>query len=130
MGTKEGCPFCELAEERVKLVSGAAVAVLDLNPVTEGHTLIIPRRHVESFFDLPVDEQEGVLSLIRTVRNLLDEEGGMHPPEGYTIGINDGAAAGQVIEHAHVHVIPRRFGDVGDCRGGVRWVIPSKARYW
>ena len=92
-----------------------------------GHTLVVPRRHVASIFELTEEEWGAVWSMVGVVRReLADEE----VPDGFNIGVNDGTAAGQTIAHAHVHVIPRRTGDVEDPRGGVRWVIPAKVRYW
>ncbi len=121
------CPFCHPAAGRVRRESALALAVSDGYPVTEGHTLIVPRRHVASLFDLPEVERAAVWTLVAEVRGLLAEE---FRPDGFTIGLNDGPAAGQTVPHAHVHVIPRRSGDVPDPRGGVRWVVPDKAAYW
>jgi diadenosine tetraphosphate (Ap4A) HIT family hydrolase len=109
------------------LENEAARAFPDAFPVTEGHTLVVPKRHVASLFDLPEEEQAAIWSLVALVRaKLLD---GLKP-DGFNVGVNDGPAAGQTVMHAHVHVIPRRAGDVGDPRGGVRWVVPAKAVYW
>jgi diadenosine tetraphosphate (Ap4A) HIT family hydrolase len=76
---------------------------------------------------LPEEERAAVWSLVARVRGKLVSE---LQPDGFNVGVNDGAAAGQTVPHAHVHVIPRRAGDVADPRGGVRWVVPAKARYW
>jgi diadenosine tetraphosphate (Ap4A) HIT family hydrolase len=89
--------------------------------------LVIPKRHTGSFFDLSEKERGELLSLLDRAKLVLDEE--FHP-QGYNIGINDGAAAGQTVPHLHVHLIPRFDGDLPDPRGGVRWVIPDKAKYW
>jgi diadenosine tetraphosphate (Ap4A) HIT family hydrolase len=122
------CPFCQVVERREYTAeSHHAVALNDTFPVTRGHTLVIPRRHVLSIYDLPEAEQADVWALVAQLRSLLAEE---YSPAGFNIGLNDGAAAGQTIDHAHVHVIPRYEGDVSDPRGGVRWVIPRRARYW
>lgn len=99
----------------------------DAHPLSPGHTLIIPRRHVRSVFELSTDEYEDVWRLVRRVRELLSRR---YEPAGMTVGCNDGEAAGQTVEHAHVHVIPRYRGDVEDPRGGIRWVIPHQAPYW
>jgi diadenosine tetraphosphate (Ap4A) HIT family hydrolase len=104
-----------------------AVVVRDAYPVAPGHKLVIPRRHVESFFELQHAEQIAMLSLLDQARNDVELE---FAPDGYTIGINDGAAAGQTVPHVHLHLIPRHRGDVEDPRGGVRWVLPALARYW
>jgi diadenosine tetraphosphate (Ap4A) HIT family hydrolase len=121
------CPFCRLEMNRIQLENELAVAFLDAFPVTQGHTLIVPKRHVTSLFDLPEQEQAAVWKLVAIVRERIMTD---RKPDGFTIGVNDGAAAGQTVLHAHVHVIPRRRGDVADPRGGVRWVVPDKAVYW
>lgn len=121
------CPFCALPAERVLFRNDAAVAVRDAYPVTLGHTLVIPRRHVASFFDATPLERDAMLALLDMAKQQLQAEFG---PAGYNVGINDGAAAGQTIGHLHMHLIPRYPGDRPDPRGGVRWVIPDKADYW
>ena len=103
------------------------LTILDAFPVSEGHTLIVPRRHVPSYFDLNAEERGAIWSAARKARDALLD---MHSPDGFNIGINDGEAAGQTVSHLHVHLIPRYRGDSRDPRGGVRWVIPEKARYW
>jgi diadenosine tetraphosphate (Ap4A) HIT family hydrolase len=95
--------------------------------VTRGHTLVIPARHVGTFFATTAEERSGLLSLLDTAKRQLDAE---FAPAGYNIGINDGAAAGQTVPHLHIHLIPRYPLDRDDPRGGVRWVIPEKAKYW
>lgn len=104
-----------------------AVAVHDAFPVAPGHTLVIPLRHVGSFFELQESEQLAMLALLNRARARLEDE---FAPDGYTIGINDGPAAGQTVPHVHLHLIPRHAEDVPDPRGGVRWVIPDNANYW
>lgn len=99
----------------------------DRYPITKGHLLIIPFRHEPSFLSLTFDEQEAALELLSHARSKLDSD--FHP-DGYNIGINVGEPAGQTVAHAHVHVIPRYAGDVPDPRGGVRFILPDKARYW
>jgi diadenosine tetraphosphate (Ap4A) HIT family hydrolase len=121
------CPFCHLEKLRITLENYCAVAFRDAFPVTEGHTLVVPRRHVASLFELSDEEQAAVWKLVALVRAKLARE---LNPDGFNIGVNDGAAAGQTVPHAHVHVIPRREGDVADPRGGLRWVLPARARYW
>jgi diadenosine tetraphosphate (Ap4A) HIT family hydrolase len=122
------CPFCQLIDRReCTAESPHAVAVKDAFPSTPGHTLVVPRRHVLSIYDLPEAEQADVWALVAQVRSQLAAE---YSPAGFNVGLNDGAAAGQTIDHTHVHVIPRYEGDVHDPRGGVRWVIPKRARYW
>ena len=121
------CPFCALLPEPVTLATDHAVAFRDGYPVAPGHRLVIPRAHLASLFDLAPDAQAAVWQLVAEVRDQLAQE--LHP-DGFTIGIHDGTAAGQTVMHAHVHVIPRWIGDVPDPRGGVRWVIPENAAYW
>lgn len=121
------CPFCQLGDERIWLEAVHAVAVPDLYPAATGHTLIVPRRHVEGFFELELEEQLGVWELVAEVRGRLARD---LSPDAFTVGINDGLAAGQTIPHAHVHVIPRHLGDVDDPTGGVRGILPRRARYW
>lgn len=121
------CPFCNLKKDRIRLESEFAWAIPDGFAITEGHTLVVPRRHVASLFDLPEQEQAAVWRLVGQVRATLMAE---LEPHGFNVGLNDGPAAGQTVMHAHVHVIPRRVGDVADPRGGVRWVIPERAAYW
>jgi diadenosine tetraphosphate (Ap4A) HIT family hydrolase len=121
------CPFCTLAESRIRFESELAVAVDDAYPVSPGHTLVVPRRHVGSYFQL--DEAER-LALSRMMDRVQRELAERLAPHAYTIGINDGPAAGQSIPHVHIHLIPRFRGDRDNPRGGVRWVLPEKADYW
>jgi diadenosine tetraphosphate (Ap4A) HIT family hydrolase len=121
------CPFCHMEKSRIHQESECAIAFFDAFPVTEGHTLVIPKQHVGSVFDLPEEEQAALWRLVALVRAKLMAE---LTPDGFNVGVNDGAAAGQTVMHAHVHVIPRREGDVADPRGGVRWIVPEKAKYW
>ncbi|MGD8407476.1 MAG: HIT family protein [Thiohalophilus sp.] len=103
-----------------------AYSARDTYAVSPGHTLVIPRRHVASFFDLTQEEINACMELINEERKLLDEE---FKPDGYNIGVNVGTAAGQSIHHVHIHIIPRYEGDVENPQGGVRHVIPKKAHY-
>jgi diadenosine tetraphosphate (Ap4A) HIT family hydrolase len=121
------CPFCALPAARVFLRNNFAIAIRDAYPVAPGHTLVIPLRHVPSFFDTTPEERVAMLELLDAAKEQLLLEFG---PAGYNIGINDGVAAGQTVGHLHVHLIPRYAGDRPDPRGGVRWVIPEKAAYW
>ena len=122
------CPFCDRIERgEHSAASTGAVAFADGYAVSRGHTLVVPRRHVTSLFELNDAEQADVWALVAQVRATLASA---HAPSGFNIGLNDGASAGQTIDHAHVHVIPRYDGDVPDPRGGVRWVIPENAPYW
>jgi diadenosine tetraphosphate (Ap4A) HIT family hydrolase len=123
----QACPFCHLEKSRITLENDCAVAFPDAFPVAEGHMLVVPKRHVASLFDLPDEEQAAIWKLVAQMRGKLVFD---LQPDGFNIGVNDGSAAGQTVMHAHVHVIPRRRGDVADPRGVIRWIIPEKAPYW
>lgn len=121
------CPFCTLPAERILGENAHTVWIRDGYPISPGHSLIIPKRHVGSFFDVSAQEREAMLALLDAAKLVADRE---FSPDGYNIGINDGPPAGQTVPHLHIHLIPRFKGDQADPRGGVRWVIPSKADYW
>lgn len=121
------CPFCALPAERILILADEALVIRDAFPVSPGHTLIIPRRHIGSFFELTDAERACMVELLAQAKAELDHS---FQPDGFNIGINDGAAAGQTVQHLHLHLIPRYLGDVPDPRGGVRWVMPGKAKYW
>jgi diadenosine tetraphosphate (Ap4A) HIT family hydrolase len=121
------CPFCSLPKSRIVQSSAIGWVIRDAYPISPGHTLVIPKRHVGSFFDLTEDEQSSLLSLVTSAKAQIDAE---YRPSAFNIGINDGAAAGQTVPHLHIHMIPRYDGDRPDPRGGVRWIIPEKADYW
>ena len=121
------CPFCSLPPERIIDSNELALVIRDGFPVSKGHTLIIPKRHVGSWFDTSADERIALFALLDQVKMILDHE---FKPDSFNIGINDGAAAGQTVPHLHIHLIPRYKGDQKDPRGGVRWIIPGKAKYW
>jgi len=99
----------------------------DGHPVSPGHALIIPRRHIGSFFEATAAERASLLQLLDQAKAIIDAS---HHPDACNIGINDGRAAGQTVPHLHIHLIPRYAGDSPDPRGGVRWVLPGKAKYW
>jgi diadenosine tetraphosphate (Ap4A) HIT family hydrolase len=122
------CKFCyQSIKGRILEESDAAVAIKDRYPVTEGHTLVIPKRHAPEYFDLSNLERRDVDGLLKVMKQHLFAT----DPSitGYNIGINNGASAGQTIFHVHFHLIPRRNGDTADPRGGVRCVIPGKRSY-
>ena len=122
------CVFCErVASNTVVADNNLAAAFPDAFPISPGHTLIAPRRHEADFFNLSEIEQAAVWSLIDPVRHHIEST---HHPDAYNIGINAGEAAGQTVPHAHLHVIPWYKGDVQDPRGGIRWIVPTRARYW
>ena len=123
-----GCVFCD----RLRLgdfvaENDLAVAFRDAFPLSQGHCLVVPRRHEDGFLRLTPEEQAAVWALVVPVRGHIEAD---RLPDGYNIGINVGEAAGQTVAHAHLHVIPRYRGDVADPRGGIRSVIPTNARYW
>jgi len=111
------CIFCTLPKTDILVENELALAFFDKFPVNEGHVLIIPKRHVASLFDATREEIMDIWALLGNVKEMLDKR--FHP-DGYNVGINVGAAAGQTVFHMHVHVIPRYQGDVPDPRGGVR----------
>ena len=123
------CPFCDRIsnQDDVYATTEFAAAFPDAFPVSDGHTLVVPKRHVARAEQLERAEWAGLFDLVREVTGELASLPGV---EGINVGLNSGEAAGQTVGHAHVHVIPRRTGDVEDPRGGVRWVIPEKAPYW
>ena len=114
------CIFCERA---AVLENGLAKCFYDVFPVTPGHLLIVPKRHTPSYWDLMADERSAISELIEQARQT--SEG----IDGWNIGVNIGEAAGQTVDHCHVHLIPRRAGDTADPRGGVRGVITDKQKY-
>jgi diadenosine tetraphosphate (Ap4A) HIT family hydrolase len=122
-----GCVFCELATDRVIASNSLAVAFRDAFPVTPLHTLVIPRRHAVTWFDLSDPERRALSILMDEARQAIMEAD--RTVQGFNVGMNCGEVAGQTIHHAHVHLIPRRKGDVDEPRGGVRGVIPGKQSY-
>lgn len=127
MDIRAFCPFCCLPTARVRVRNDLSIGFRDAFPVSQGHTLVIPRRHVPSLFDTTAEERIAMFELLEEAKEQLQSE---YAPAGYNIGINDGAAAGQTVGHLHIHLIPRYPGDRADPRGGIRWVIPEKADYW
>ena len=121
------CPFCTLPADRAMIAESAtAYAIFDKFPVSKGHALVIPTRHVSNYFDLTLQEQMVCLALLNEVKAILQKQ---FNPDGFNVGINIHAAAGQTVPHAHIHLIPRYQGDVQEPRGGVRGVIPGKQTY-
>ncbi len=119
------CPFCP-APTPLVFEDDLVAAFADAFPVSVGHTLIVPKRHVETYFEATSDERAAIWAAVDAVKAHLDAE---HRPDGYNVGFNAGVAAGQTVMHVHVHVIPRYRGDMDDPRGGVRYVIPSEGNY-
>jgi diadenosine tetraphosphate (Ap4A) HIT family hydrolase len=121
------CPFCAPeADHELLTESATAFALLDLFPVSEGHTLVIPKKHISDYFDLSSHNKTALWLMVDRVNMLLTKR--FHP-QGFNIGINNGSVAGQTIPHVHIHIIPRYQGDAKNPRGGVRNVIPGKGQY-
>jgi diadenosine tetraphosphate (Ap4A) HIT family hydrolase len=121
------CIFCELPTDRIIVSNALAFAIRDNYPVTKLHTLVMPKRHAKTFFDLFEPERRAINQLLDELRaEIMKKDATV---SGFNIGMNSGAAAGQTVGHAHLHLIPRRQGDVQNPRGGVRGVIPGKATY-
>jgi len=120
-------PFLTRPTSEHVAANDLAFALRDGFPVSPGHTLVVTRRLVTTWFDATPAEQAAVMALVNEVKRQLDES---HRPDGYNVGFNAGDAAGQTVPHLHVHVIPRYRGDRADPRGGVRWVLPDRADYW
>ena len=123
----QSCPFCILDKSRILLQNSFAISIADAFPVSIGHSLVIPRRHISSIFDASEDELVHIFKLVAETRALLNDQ---YQPQGLNVGINDGVCAGQTVMHLHIHLIPRYQGDQSDPRGGVRWIFPDKAKYW
>ena len=124
---ERGCPFCEMPEDRVVGEAELAYAIRDAFPVTHLHTLVIPTRHVRSYFELGRAELNACYRLLEREKLAIQQIDGS--VDGFNIGINDGEDAGQTVFHCHVHLIPRRRGDVEEPMGGVRNVVPGKGVY-
>ena len=123
----DSCPFCSLDTERVLDSNEHALTFRDGYPVTDLHTLVIPKRHVATYFDLTDEERHSVHELLVSQQAAIKASDST--VEGFNIGWNCGEAAGQTVFHAHVHLMPRRKGDVENPRGGVRHIIDGKGDY-
>lgn len=121
-----GCVFCTLDKEKILFENDLAVAFFDNFPVSLGHTLIIPKRHSETYFDLTKEEITAIFELSKKVKELLCNK---YHPDGYNIGFNVQEAGGQSVMHAHMHVIPRYKGDSDNPRGGIRKIVKINDRY-
>ena len=125
--SSKNCPFCNLSSQiDIIYENSICIAFYDKYPVSPGHTLIIPKRHVSNYFELNKQESEAINEMLQKVKVKIDE---CFHPDGYNIGINVNEAAGQTVFHVHVHLIPRYIGDMEDPKGGVRGVIPNKQKY-
>jgi diadenosine tetraphosphate (Ap4A) HIT family hydrolase len=122
------CIFCKINESKSRIIleNQHAFAISDQYPVSQGHTLIILKRHVPSIFEASSEEITSIFDLAMQIQKLITKQ---HNPDGYNVGFNDLEAAGQSIPHSHMHIIPRYQGDVKNPRGGIRGVIPGKQNY-
>lgn len=116
------CLFCDPTQSKILCESSDWYARYDNFPATPGHVEIVPRRHVDSYFDLTPAEKTAAWRLVDDAARLLADE---YHPDGWNLGINDGRAAGRTIDHLHLHLIPRRIGDQDDPRGGIRRGLPN-----
>ena len=123
----KNCIFCNIPADRILYQDDYCLYFRDAFPISPGHTLIIPKRHISSVFDANEMEHSAFFSALSVARQEIDKE---FNPDSYNIGINDGQEAGQTVPHLHIHLIPRYKGDCVDPRGGVRWIMPDKANYW
>ena len=124
---KEGCLFCEIQKGRIIDEDDLFYVIRDGFPVTDLHTLVIPKRHVETYFDLYQPELNSCNRMIQKFKQQIEKDD--ESVKGFNIGINNGEVSGQTIFHCHIHLIPRREGDVNNPRGGVRGIIPNKKEY-
>ena len=121
------CLFCHIEENNLASENKLAYASFDSYPVTTNHCLIIPKRHIENYFQLTEEELIACNQLIKIIKKkIMNKDNSV---KGFNIGTNSGKVAGQSIMHCHIHLIPRRKGDVKNPQGGVRSVIPSKQHY-
>lgn len=118
--------FYELPFDRWILETERFFVIEDGFPVSQGHCLIISKAVKNTYFDLSAEEQAELVHVINAVKTIIEED---HSPDGYNIGMNCGAAAGQSVMHFHCHVIPRYVGDMENPKGGVRYCIPEKGLY-
>ena len=120
------CPFCNPEASRIFHAGQRVLGIWDAYPVSEGHALIVTKRHIASWFEATGDERSELIAALSIARERVEDR---HQPDGFNVGINIGEAAGQTIPHLHVHLIPRQRGDVANPRGGVRYVIPERGDY-
>ncbi len=121
------CPFCRPDEDRIIFRSEWVKCIWDAYPLNLGHALLVPHRHITSWFDATHEEQVALTAAIAQAKSAIEDR---FSPQGYNVGFNDQEAAGQTVPHLHIHVIPRYMDDVPDPRGGIRNIIPALARYW
>ena len=122
------CPFCTIPESDRVIETELLIGFFDRYPVNPGHLLLVPRRHIASWFDATKEEQSALMNAIDDAVALIESRLDRRP-DGYNVGFNVGEAAGQTVMHLHLHVIPRFHGDIDDPRGGIRGAIPAKRIY-
>lgn len=120
------CVFCQVPKGHHVMENEFFYVLHDKYPVSPGHVLIVPKRHVETIFELDQEEKQALLVLMERAKAVIEEE---RKPDGFNFGINQGEAAGQTIAHLHLHVIPRYRGDIEEPEGGVRGAVPHKRKY-
>ena len=121
------CIFCNIDQSRIVRETKYSIVIRDLFPVSHLHSLLIPKRHVEEYFDLTTEEHLDLFEVLKVEKNSINKED--PTVTGFNIGMNCGKDAGQTIFHCHIHLIPRRSGDTSEPRGGVRGVIAGKQNY-
>ena len=121
------CIFCNPRHDEILGENEYAQIIKDNSPVSEGHCLIIPKRHIKTFFEATAEENNAFYELIKEAKNIIVSNG--NTPDGFNIGSNNDIAAGQSVFHLHIHVIPRYLGDVENPKGGIRHVIAKNALY-
>jgi ATP adenylyltransferase len=127
MKNMKNCIFCDIPKKRIILENELIYAIRDNFPVTPLHTLIIPKRHIEDYFSLTDNELLLFNNLLKDIKDSIQNNDEL--VSGFNIGVNSGRSAGQTIFHCHVHLIPRRDGDIENPRGGIRHLIPGKGDY-
>jgi diadenosine tetraphosphate (Ap4A) HIT family hydrolase len=120
------CPFCNHHELEIVLENHLAISFYDKFPVQKGHLLVIPKSHVESYFDASDEQISAIHQLLKKGKAFIEQE---FSPDGFNIGVNVGYHGGQTVPHLHFHLIPRYKGDIEDPRGGIRKAIPNLVQY-
>ena len=121
------CIFCNPREDEILAENEYAQIIKDNSPVSDGHCLVVPKRHIKTLFEATTEENTAFFDLIQQAKEIILKQG--FSPDGYNIGCNNDVAAGQSVFHLHIHVIPRYLGDVENPKGGIRHVVPRNASY-
>jgi diadenosine tetraphosphate (Ap4A) HIT family hydrolase len=120
------CIFCKIDSSKILIEKENCISFYDIYPVSNGHVLVIPKIHISNYFDIELELRNDLWNLVNETKIVLTKK---FNPDGFNVGLNINAAAGQTIFHCHIHIIPRYNGDMEDPKGGVRGVIPSKQKY-